>query len=227
MNVSRIRAKQLFAITLILMVSITFSLNAVSANNVSSKDKTSAKKESLSGEVAEKYITAVEENETYKELFASQKLLRKDAGGNLAKAQKVSLSANDTFDNNIVIVESKVDNQKEHIGIVGLVDKDTLEVYSVSTVTKAENFFGNLVVTEYDGKSGDIILQNMLNEKGEVVETNSPSSDIDKDSYWWKVICNLSTSGSCSLGCLSLIAVPGGYPACTLLCSAFAGGAAC
>ncbi|MCG5104544.1 hypothetical protein [Oceanobacillus alkalisoli] len=69
-------------------------------------------------------------------------------------------------------------------------------------------------------------MQNTLNEKGEVEESNS-LSEIDRDSYWFKVICGLATSGSCSLGCLALIGVPGGYPACTLLCGALASGAAC
>lgn len=65
---------------------------------------------------------------------------------------------------------------------MGLVDKDTLEVYSVTTMTEAENFFGNLVITEYNGESGEILMQNTLNEKGEVEKSNS-LSEIDRDSY--------------------------------------------
>lgn len=212
------------------MLSITFSLSYVSANNIDSKDSTSRTDEVLSDEVAEKYITAVEENKVYKELASSNKLLRKDADGNKARVKIVSLSANDTFGDDVVIVESKVDNPKEHMGIVGLVDKDTSEVFSVSTITEAKNFFDNLVVTEYDAESGEILLQNMLDGKGNVTQpdTDTPTLDkIKKGSFWWKVICNLSTGGSCSLGCLAFIGVPGGTPACTLLCSAFASGKAC
>lgn len=83
-------------------------------------------------------------------------------------------------------------------------------------------------LTEYDGESGEVLLQNNLVDNEVVKDDNSAEPmKIKKGSYWWKVLCNLSTGGSCSLGCLSLIAVPGGYPTCVALCSAFAGGAAC
>ncbi|MCF3943951.1 hypothetical protein [Oceanobacillus alkalisoli] len=54
MNISKKGQKKIFALAMILMLSISFSLNSVSANNVDSKNKTSPKDEILSGDAMEK-----------------------------------------------------------------------------------------------------------------------------------------------------------------------------
>lgn len=208
---------------MIFMVALSFTVSNVSAKENQNSDQNREKEETLSGAEAGKYLNAVEHNKAYKDLFSSKRLLRKDAEGNKASVLKVQLDENRAFTNDIVIVESKVGDT----GIIAIVDKETFEVFSVSTVEESEKENG-MTVTEYDGESGEILLQNNLVGNKVVEKENSVKPmKIDKGSYWWKVICNLSTGGSCSLGCLALIAVPGGYPICVPLCSAFAGGAAC
>lgn len=216
----------------LVMLSITFSLSAVSAGSVEVEEKTSPI-DVLTGEAAEKYLIAVEENKVYNELSSSTKLVRVDSDGHEARVQLAKLSANDIFGEGVIIVESKVDNIKEHTGIVALVDEYTLEVYSVSTITEFENYFGSIVITEHDGESGEILLQNIVDETGEIIESNiqdesnTQDYNIPKGSFWWNVICNLATNGSCSLGCLAFVANPFGYGACVYLCGSFASGLAC
>ncbi|MDQ7862401.1 hypothetical protein RCO48_19555 [Peribacillus frigoritolerans] len=119
--------------------------------------------------------------------------------------------------------------KKEHTGILAILDAKTHEVFSFTTVEENDDSTG-LVLTEYDGETGQVLLENNVVDN-KIVNAEDGSHiqpfAIKKGSYWWKVICNLATSGSCALGCLALIAVPGGYPACTLLCGALTGATAC
>ncbi|MDY7042902.1 hypothetical protein RVS70_01640 [Virgibacillus sp. M23] len=225
MDLSKDFFKRLFVLVLISMVALSFTVSSVSAKSKEVVNKNDVNKEILSPTEAENYLNAVEETEVYKDLFSSQKLLREDEDGNKASAIGIELNEKESedFNKNIVIVESKV----EDTGIIALLDRETHKLFSVSTIEdiKTEN---GMTVTEYDGETGEILLQNKIVENEVVKDDNTiEPMKIKKGSYWWKVLCNLSTGGSCSLGCLSLIAVPGGYPVCVSLCSAFAGGAAC
>lgn len=216
--------KKVFLVTMILIFTMSFSINNVSAKE-SDNNSSSNTGEILTGKEANKYIKAVEKNNSFKKLTSSEKLVKKNA-----KVEKFNLESDQDFKNNIIVLQSKIDNKKSNTGILAIIDAKTYNVMSITTVNENDDLNG-LVFTEYDGESGEILLQNNLvnNEvvKDKDTNDNIQPAKIDKGSYWWKVICNLSTGGSCALGCLALIAVPGGYPACTLLCSAFAGGAAC
>jgi hypothetical protein len=195
------------------------SIGSVSAEKSEQHEPT---KEPLTGKTAENYIKAVERNGNFQDISSSSSLIKKKA-----QVERYELKSDD-FNNDIVIIQSKIDDKQNETGILAIIDEKTYEVLSFTTVNENDDLTG-LIFTEYDGESGEVLLQNNVIDN-EVVKDASDQiqlSKIDKGSYWWKVICNLATSGSCSLGCLSLIAVPGGYPACTLLCSAFAGGAAC
>lgn len=223
-NVQKI--KKVILMTMIMFVTISFSLNSVSAQSIQqNKENDDDVKEVLTGEDAAEYIKAVEENKSFKNFTSSGKLVKE---GNI-KVEEFELESSKDFPNDIVVVQTKIDNKKEHSGILAIVDEETYEVYSFTTIEENKDSDG-LLFTEYDGETGQVLLKNnVVDNKVVDVKDNSQiqPAAIEKGSYWWNVICNLATSGSCSLGCLALIAVPGGYPACTLLCSALTGSAAC
>jgi len=203
----------------IILLSIGPSFNTV---NAQTQEATDIKKVLTKGE-SKKYIKAVEKNAVYNELSGSKKLDKET----VVEEYKMETD----FDNNVIILQSKVNDKTEHTGILALIDAKTNEVFSITTIKERENA-STIVLTEYDANTGEKLLQNVVVE-GELVESTSDFNEgfqpyaIKKGSYWWKVICNLAMGGSCSVGCLALIAVPGGYIGCTLLCSSLTGATAC
>ncbi|MFC6402192.1 hypothetical protein ACFP67_10300 [Mammaliicoccus sciuri] len=177
----------------------------------------------------EPYFNIIENNKSFKEQTSNSVFDHnfKDSSIKIVKKEE-----NKNFNNDVAIVQGKLKNKD--ITIAAIFNKETKELYSYTTISIDNNETGH-DIKEFNAKTGVLTLANHIDQQGNV-QTHQNTNEkgvvtevggIEPGSYWWKVICGLSTGGSCSLGCLSLIAVPGGYPMCTLVCSAMAGGAAC
>lgn len=175
------------------------------------------------------YFNVIENNKSFKEQ-TNNSTFDPEFKNNSIKV--IENKENKNFDNDVSIIQGKLKNQD--VTVAAIFNKETKELYSYTLISIDKNQTGH-DIKEYNSKTGELTLANHIDKKGNVEKHQNTNDNgvvtevagIEPGSYWWKVICGLSTGGSCSLGCLSLIAVPGGYPTCTLVCSAMAGGAAC
>ncbi|MFD1348883.1 hypothetical protein [Oceanobacillus caeni] len=79
-NSSVLKIKKLFLVTMVVIVTISLSLNSVSAKGIESGDSSDESvSEILTGKEANEYLKAVEKNSTFKELSTSGKLVKNNA----------------------------------------------------------------------------------------------------------------------------------------------------